>query len=204
MSVLVLNRDWAAKVRAERGAEAESRWDEVWNGVTVIMPEADNEHDNISTFFIFVFKFVFLNVPECRVHGRVNVSDRVVGWTKNYRVPDVSVFSEGNMAKDCRTHFCGGPDLALEIVSPDDRSRDKLDFYATVGTREVLVLDRDPWQLELFQLRRGKMKSAGIAKPGDAKSIASGVLPFEFQLIRSRPRPKVKIAHTETGQEWVG
>ena len=65
-------------------------------------------------------------------------------------------------------------------------------------------MDRDPWQLELYQLERGNMMLTGAIKPGDGKKLASGVGPLEYQLIRSRPRPKVKIVHTETGQEWVG
>ena len=92
----------------------------------------------------------------------------------------------------------------VEVVMPGDRCRDKLDFYAKIGTREVLILDRDPWQLELYQLRRVRLKLAGIIKPGDGKRLASGVMAFEFQLLRGRPRPKVKIVHTESAQEWVG
>lgn len=107
-------------------------------------------------------------------------------------------------ANDRKTHWYGGPDIALEVVSPDDRSRDKLEFYARIATREVLVLDRDPWQLELYRLNRGKMELDGRIKPGERNKLASAVVPFEYQLLRSRPRPKVKIVHTETGQEWMG
>src|SRR5207247_1161405 len=109
MPVLVLNKDWAARVLADREQAEDSRWDEVWDGVTVIMPEADNEHDDIDVFFIFVFKSVFASGSGARVHGRVNISDRIRGWTKNYRVPDFSFFRVGNRAIDCRTHYCGGP-----------------------------------------------------------------------------------------------
>jgi Uma2 family endonuclease len=204
MPVLVQNRVLAAELLKQRQADDGSRWDEVWDGVTVIMPEADLEHDDVAVYFVYVFKTVFGPVSNARVHGRVNISDRVSGWTTNYRVPDLSLFLPGNAAKDCRTHYRGGPDFALEIVSPDDRSRDKLDFYAVVGTREVLVLDRDPWQMELYRLRRGKMKLVGVVKPDDGKSLSSGVLPFTFQLVRGQPRPRVKLVHAETEQEWIG
>jgi Uma2 family endonuclease len=204
MPVLVLNKDWASKLLTEREQVAESRWDEVWDGVTIIMPEADIEHDDIDVFFIFVFKTVFARESGVRVHGRVNVSDRVRGWMKNYRIPDMSIFQPGNSVVDCRTHYRGGPDLAMEIVSPDDRSRDKLNFYAKVGTREVLIVDRYPWQLELYRREDDEMKLVGRTKPGDRRKLMSAVVPLGFQLLRGRPRPKVKIIHTETGQEWVG
>jgi Uma2 family endonuclease len=64
-------------------------------------------------------------------------------------LPDVVVALAGGQAKDCGTHWCSGPDFVVEIRSPSEDPRDKLDFYAAVGTREVLVIDRDPWALEL-------------------------------------------------------
>jgi Uma2 family endonuclease len=204
MPVLVQDRDLAAQLLKEREAAGDQTRDEVWDGVTVIMPLADNEHVDIATFFIWAFRSVFDPSAGDRVQGPCNVSDQARRWKHNYRNPDVSLFLAGNSAQDRTTHWFGGPDLALEIVSPDDRSRDKLDFYAGVGTREVLILDRDPWQLELYQLRRGRMQLKGIVRPGDGDSLATSVVPFRFQLVRGRPRPKAKIIHTETSQEWVG
>lgn len=203
MSVLVLNPEVAARVLAEREAGGASTPDEVWDGVTVIMPDADIEHDDIAGFFYRTFWSVFGGNPANRVHFRVNLSDRVAGWRKNYRIPDTMVFLDGNPVRSYRTHYVGGPDIALEVVSPGDRSRDKLGFYASVSTREVIVVDRDPWRLELYQLNRGKLRLRTTTAPGGA-ALTSVVAPLSFQLVRGRPRSKVKIVHTETGQQWVG
>ena len=54
-------------------------------------------------------------------------------------------------------------------------SREKLDFYAKVGTREVLILDRDPWSLELYALRRDRMHFKAKTVPG-GEPITSGVV----------------------------
>jgi hypothetical protein len=86
---------------------------------------------------------------------------------------------------------------------PGDRSRDKLDFYAGIGTREVLIVDRDPWRVELYQLGRGKLRPRGASAPR-RPALASSVTPFTFQLVRGRPRPKLKIRYPETGLEWQG
>ena len=205
MPVMVLNQELADEILEGRnGFSRPNRREEVWDGVTYIMPEANVEHDDIAGFFYRAFWAVFGIDERNRIQFRVNLSDRTKGWKSNYRVPDTMVFLAGNPAKLCGTHYRGGPDVALEVISPDDRSRQKLDFYALIGTREVIILDRDPWQLELYQLERGKMNLAGAIKPGDGKKLASGVGPIEYQLIRSKSRPKVKIVHTETGQEWVG
>ena len=204
MPVLILSPRVAERVLNDYEAATGRRFDEVWDGVTYIMPEPDNEHFDLSTFFVWVFRTVFDPADGHRVGGPANVSDRADDWRQNFRVPDVSVFLSGNPAQDRGTHWFGGPDFAIEIVSPDDQSREKLDFYARVGTREVLILDRDPWRLELYQLRRGRMRLKGTVLPGDGESLPSAVLPMTFQLVRSRPRPRVKITHSETGQEWVG
>src|SRR4051794_12177098 len=204
MAVMILDPDLAEKVLAEREASPGGRRrEEVWDGVTVIMPDPDPEHSDIFIFFAWVFRSVFNPENGDYVQGPTNVTDRARGWTKNYRSPDLSLFLAGNKADRHRSHWCGGPDFALEIVSPGDRSRDKLGFYASVGVREVLILDRDPWQMELYQLSRGKLRLREASAPG-GKALTSAVTPFTFQLIRSRPRPKVKITHTGTRQEWVG
>jgi Uma2 family endonuclease len=204
MPVLVQNRDLANRLLKEREALDGPTYDEVWDGVTVIMPEADIEHDNIAGFFYRAFWAIFGTDPANRIHFRVNLSDRLEGWTSNFRIPDTMVFLAGNSAPACRTHYYGGPDIALEVVSPDDRSRDKLDFYAKLGTREVIILDRDPWQLELYQLRGGKMRLNATAKPGDGVVLSSSVGPLTFEFIHAEPRSQVKIIHMETGQEWTG
>jgi len=204
MAVMVLNKELADEILEGRnGFDRPNRREEVWDEVTYIMPEANVEHDDIAGFFYRVFWAVFGIDERNRIQFRVNLSDRTVGWKSNYRVPDTMVFLAGNPAKLCGTHYCGGPDLALEVLSPDDKSREKLDFYALIGTREVIILDRDPWQLELYQLDQGEMKLAGTIEPGDGKKLSSRVGPIEYQLISSQPRPKVKIVHTKTGQEWV-
>jgi len=204
MAVMVLNKELADEILEGRnGFDRPNRREEVWDEVTYIMPEANVEHDDIAGFFYRAFWAVFGIDERNRIQFRVNLSDRTVGWKSNYRVPDTMVFLAGNPAKLCGTHYCGGPDLALEVLSPDDKSREKLDFYALIGTREVIILDRDPWQLELYQLDQGEMKLAGTIEPGDGKKLSSRVGPIEYQLISSQPRPKVKIVHTKTGQEWV-
>jgi Uma2 family endonuclease len=167
------------------------------------MPLPTVEHQKVVAFFLRVFAAVFdADSPMVLLPG-ANVSDRETGWKTNYREPDVVLYRQGGSARDCGTHLCGGPDFLIEVVSPEDRARDKLPFYASIGTREVLILDRDPWQLELYQLRRGRLRPAGTARPGDGQALASNVVPLTFALVRGRPRPKVRITHTETEQAWT-
>jgi Uma2 family endonuclease len=92
--------------------------------------------------------------------------------------------------------------LAVEIVSEDDRSRDKIPFYARVGTRELLVIDRDPWSLELFRLSGGELRSIGTATLENGLVLASETLPLTFRLVRGDDRPSILVTHTPDGRTW--
>ena len=92
----------------------------------------------------------FVDEKADTIYPGVNISDRD-DWQQNYRIPDIAVYLSGNPAQDRRTHYFGGPDLAVEIVSPNDRTDEKLDFYATVGTRELIVIDEGYDRFELHR-----------------------------------------------------
>jgi Uma2 family endonuclease len=77
----------------------------------------------------------------------------VFGTRANYRVPDLTFVSAG------REHVLhedgvrgGGPDAVIEIRSPEDETYEKLPFYASLGTREVIVIDRDSKRPEIYRL----------------------------------------------------
>jgi Uma2 family endonuclease len=203
MPTIVLDGSWMEGVVKKLLAEGNRTHDEVWEGVTYLMPQPDNDHERIAAFFIRVFSLLFGMDTASSVQGTANLSDRVENWKENYRNPSMAYFAADTDAEDHDSFWYGGPDFLLEIVSPNDMSREKLPFYAGIGTKEVLILDRDPWQLELYQLRRGKLRLAGAAKPSDGHALASGVVPLSFSLVRGKPRPKIRITHTPDGQEWT-
>jgi Uma2 family endonuclease len=132
-----------------------------------------------------------------------NVSDRDAGWMDNYREPDVAVYLASNPARDSSTHWVGGPDLAVEIVSPGENPRQKLDFYAKVNTREVLIVDRYPWAVELYQLQAGSLVLVGTSTLASPAVLVSGALPLTYQLQPTTPRPTILVTHTTAGQTWA-
>ena len=121
----------------------------------------------------------------------LNITDRTDDWTKNYRCPDVAVFLPGNPAEDRGSHHLGGPDIAVEILSAGDLTMEKLPFYASVGVRELWVLDRDPWRLGRFTLTGGELREDGAAEPG-GPAVRSGVLPLDWMLEPGDP-PAVRL-----------
>ena len=190
------------RLKADREATGLDRRDEMWEGIYVMSPDPNIEHNSLGSELSFVFAAVRGEVGGGFVLAGGNISDRVDGWHKNYRIPDVAVYLSGNAARNCGTHWCGGPDLAVEILSEGDLARKKLDFYAKVNTRELLVLDRHPWALELYRLADGRLELVGVSTPDKPDVLASEVLLLSFRLVPGEGRPTIELARLDGGQSW--
>lgn len=203
MSVIFLDPAVEREVREDRERRGVDRWDEVWEGVLVVPPSPNTEHFRLVSRLNTAFSAVIDWDRGDQAAPGGNVSDRDRDWSKNYRVPDEVVYLAGNPAVDRGTHWIGGPDLAVEVVSSGEDPQAKFAFYASINTREVLIVDRDPWALELYQLAGGVLRPAGRSDLANPAVLASGVLPLTFQLQAGTPRPTILVAHTATGQTWT-
>lgn len=203
MPVMILDPFLEERIRADRLKQETSRYDEVWEGVLVAAPVPNNDHRWIVMNISYAFMSVVNPLIGDRVLPGTNVSDRDADWKSNYREPDIVVYLAGNPAKNSITHWVGGPDLAVEIVSPGEDPHAKLEFYAKVNTREVLIVDRDPWSLELLQLQGGKLVLAGKSQVEKPDLLMSGVLPLMFELLAGTPRPMIVMTQTKTKQTWT-
>ena len=202
MATVILDRDVAERLRQERAALGLDRWDEVWEGTYMMAPLPNPEHQQIAIRLGAIFEDTVGWNDETIVLAGTNVSDRHKGWLHNYRCPDVAVYLPGTQARKYRTHFFGGPDFAVEIMSDDDRTRDKIPFYSNVGTRELLIVDRDPWSLELLRLSGKKLKSVGVSSGKRGRFLESRVLPLRFRLIGRKVRPTIEVIRTTDGKTW--
>lgn len=203
-AAIIADPQLAASLIAERRAAGGDRFDEVWNATYVMSPLADFEHQRLATDLAVALSQLLVTKPGSIVVAGVNVSDRDVGWTQNYRCPDLAVLLPGSRAKDCGTHLCGGPDFLIEIASDYDHSRDKLDFYAAVGVRELLIIDRDPWRLELYrESSQGLMSIGGafVAEP----PLTSETLELTFQLTAGvlTTRPSITLQQPASGRRLI-
>lgn len=186
--------------RRETGGD---RYDEVWDGVYVMSPIADNEHQKIATKMAGIIDGALGDVDGVDVFAGTNVTDRVTGWRENYRCPDVAVFLPGNPAQDRSSHWLGGPDFAVEIVSKGDRSRGKFEFYAKVGVRELMILNRRPWTMELYRRDDTTWTLSGTSTPDSAETVASTVLPLTFRLLAGEPRPRIEVSRADASRSWL-
>jgi len=203
MATLVHDPALEKDILTQRRAWGADRYDEVWEGVYVVSPMPNNEHLSIATRIAAVFQSALGWENGADVLAGVNVSDRRKGWKKNYRVPDVAVFLEGTRAENLATHWLGGPDFGVEIASPGDESREKIPFYEKVGTQELLIIDRDPRTLELYRRDGKKLVLAGKTSLDESRVLKSRVLNLTFELIPGKLRPRIRIRHSKSGQEWL-
>ena len=203
MDMIVRDPALEARIIQDRRKRQIDRYDEVWDGVYVVSPITDIEH---SELVATIGTALILGVPKSKVNKiymGVNVSDRNDDWEQNYRCPDVVVFLKGCSAEDRDTHYYGGPDFAVEIVNRHDRSRQKFDFYAKVNTRELLIVDRYPWALELYRLNASQAYDiVGRSSLEQPEILESRVLPLTFQLAPGEERPAIVVKHLDGVQTW--
>ncbi len=203
MVMLILDRRQQNDLIRQRRATGADRFDEVWDGVYVMSPPADVVHQFLASKLSSAIDQALGGVRGVQVFAGVNVSDRADDWTKNYRCPDVAVYLPGDPAKLMRAYWLGGPDFAVEILSRHDRSRKKLGFYAKVGVRELLLIDRKPWSLEFYRSDGGELRLVGKVRPGSTDPLTSLVLPISLRLIPADPRPTIEVTQTDDARTWL-
>jgi Uma2 family endonuclease len=120
--------DWLA----QRRALGQDRFDEVWEGEYHVAPAPGRRHARLDDLLGRALG------PLADDAGLMGATACNIGSPADYRIPD-------------RAYFRGGPDetwnptaaLVVEILSPRDESRRKLDFYFRAGVEEVLIVDPD-------------------------------------------------------------
>lgn len=91
--------------------------------------------------------------------------------------PDLGFVARRNTKRIARGHVLGGPDLAVEIVSPDSVLRDyehKRRQYESAGVREYWIIDPDEQRATFLRLSRGRYQKVTLE---DGRVFHSSVLP---------------------------
>ena len=202
MKMIVRNDRLAADLIRERQRLGIDKADEVWDGVYVMSPLASITHQAIVSTLTAALYEVVTEQQQGQVFPGANVSDRNEDWEQNYRCPDLVVVCHGGRAIDRGTHWQGGPDFLVEVMSPGDNTLAKIPFYASIGVQELLVIDRDSREPSLYRLDKTELRPI-TADPTDT-SVASQVVPLRFRRIDNAGRPVLEIARTDGPQKtWT-
>jgi len=203
MASLVTDPQLEADLIAQRQADGTDKFDEVWEGVYVMSPLANYEHQYLVKELTMVLGLTVDWSGLGETLPGVNISDRKADWRENYRCPDIAVFLNETSAENCDSFCFGGPDLAIEIVSEGDRTHEKIGFYASVGTQELLIVDRDPWKLTLYRLHEARLQPVAESSAATPGPIRSDVVPLEWELRETPGERIIRLVHAEKEQAWT-
>jgi Uma2 family endonuclease len=93
------------------------------------------------------------------------------------REPDVFYLTSEHTHRFKRTFVDGPVDLAIELISPDSRVRDrreKFQEYQQAGVAEYWIIDPDAETVEVFRLASGAYEPVAL---GDPPRVTSEVIP---------------------------
>lgn len=196
MNVLVVDPHACDTLIEQRRLCGGDRYDEMWDGVYVVNPLASNEHQRMVMRLSFVMHGTVVASGGGTVLPGANVASSETNRERDYHCPDVDVVLAGGRARDIGPALVGGPDFLIEIRSPGETAAKKLPFYERIGVRELLVVDRDSKEAELFRLTAGRLTSVGTSS-NDSQVLASGVLPLSFARASGGERPQLIVRRTE-------
>ena len=200
--LMVLDPAAAEQLLAERRRLGQDRKDEVWNGTYMMSPHPTFNHQELVAEIVYIFQ-VTQKQRGAKVYAGGNISDRERGWEKNYRCPDVVVLFPGNPAKNCNTVLVGGPDFAVEIISPHDMAHEKLPFYGKIKTLECLYINSDEKFVELYRLVGEQMELVAQLTAENGLDCSSQVLNLRFQVIAEGTQAILEVrCLADSSQSW--
>lgn len=115
------------------------------------MTAPGTRHQDLLVFLVTLLR-MFAEEQEA---GRVLAAPYLVKLPRSGRLPDILFVAKENEHRLGKLFLQGAPDLAVEIVSPESRSRDRRDKhreYAEAGVREFWLIDPEGRRAEFFHL----------------------------------------------------
>lgn len=152
----------------ERRLTGMDAFDELWDGELHMAPTASSAHGRLGRDLFLVLE------PEARRRGLESFFDGtgLYRTAHDYRVPDQQ-YVRPETVTDRGTGE--GADLIVELRSPGDESFAKLDWYAALQVREMLVVDVATREVHLFAGVDGRPVLVGPDANGVVRSRVLGV-----------------------------
>ena len=133
---------------AERQRRGLDKKDELWDGVVHMVPPPSGLHELVSHDLLFALKPIVDRLGLVIRGGTTGLFASAL----DYRVPDISIARPEHLS----ARGLEAAELVIEVLSPNDESRDKLPFYAARGVREVWLVDPVARSVEMFALDRDR------------------------------------------------
>lgn len=157
---------------------------ELWNGELVMSPTPNPTHQDV----VFNFARALRQFVDDHKLGKVFLSPLDVVLTQRHVVqPDVFFIAKARLAHVTDRVRCA-PDLAVEVLSPGRRRRDRVDkkeLYERFGVREYWIVDPEACTIEILALEKGVYKLHALVEQGEraASKLLAGFSVTWLQLV---------------------
>jgi len=136
----------------ERRRLGADKRDEMWDGVLHMVPPAGGPHQE------FAGELFLVLAPLAKRRGlRPYYETGLFRADKNYRVPDQLYCRPEHESE----RGAEGAELVVEIRSAGDETYEKIDFYAELGVREMLIAHPEDRRVELLRFVDGRSTVGG-------------------------------------------
>jgi Uma2 family endonuclease len=129
---------------ASRRRVGADRFDEVWEGRYVVAPDPHSAHG------VLQGQVFALLQPVARGSDWLAAQAFNLGRPDDFRIPDAG------LVRGPHRVWHDTAALVVEVLSPEDMTFDKLDFYTAHGVRELLVVDGRARSVRCFALQDGQ------------------------------------------------
>lgn len=157
---------------------------ELWEGELIMSPTQNPNHQDV----VFNFARELREFVDTKKLGKVFLSPLDVVLTQRLVVqPDVFFIAKSRLQHVTDRVRCA-PDLAVEVLSPGRRRRDRVDkkeLYERFGVREYWIIDPEAQTIEVYALEKGVFKLHALAEKGEvaASKLLSGFTISWAQLV---------------------
>lgn len=140
--------------------------DEMWDGVLHVVPPPSGAHQGLSSEFFIVVG------PLAKRRGVVpRMETGLFRNAEDYRVPDQLYCRPEHLSE----RGAESADVVVEVRSVGDETYRKLEFYAGIGVREVIVLHPQDRTAELFRAVAGELRPVSRDGAGALESDVLGI-----------------------------
>ncbi len=149
-------------------------------GTIEVLPMPSQTHQFI---VYYLHHLLLMFITEHKLGRVLGAPFRIKLWSGKYREPDVAVMLKANDSLR-QEQFWEGADLVIEVVSPDDPSRDfivKRQEYAQTGIPEYWIVDSRTERIVVLTLQDDHYVEHGEFIPGQ-KATSPLLTKFEVDV----------------------
>lgn len=170
------------------------------DGEVILMSPGSEPHQSLVGFLGALLR----HFAEAKDLGRVHIApfQMKLAFRPSGREPDVLFIARERLSLLTNNYFDGGADLAIEIVSPDSRMRDRKDKYEEyeqAGVREYWILDPIRKQAEFYRLNHEGRYTLITLRDGIFQSTVLNGLWLKVEWLWQEPLPPLMSVLKEWG-----